>query len=161
MTVQPEIFVERKHHMYRTILVPLDGSQRAEAILPHVVEVAKRFAAEVILLQVVEPTVISPGVPVAILLADDVNEHTAAAQAYLAGIQDQLRQQGIHARSLVPNGNVVDQIIAAANEEQADLVAIASHGRGGLAQLFYGSVASALLQHSNQPLLMVRSRAGE
>jgi nucleotide-binding universal stress UspA family protein len=149
--------------MYRTVLVPLDGSHRAEAILPHVVEVARRFAAEVILLQVVEPLpkVISPGVPVAIALDVDVNEVMAAAQAYLAAIEERLRQQGIQARSLVLCGKVVDQIIATANERQADLIAIASHGRGGLAQLFYGSVASALLQHANQPLLMVRSRTGE
>jgi len=148
--------------MYRTILVPLDGSQRAEAILPHVIEMAKHFAAEVILLQVVEPpSVISPGVPVAVVPAVNVNELRATAQAYLAGIQEQLRRQGIRARSLVPYGEVIDEIIATANGKQADLVAIASHGRGGLAQLFYGSVASALLQHANQPLLMVRSRTGE
>ena len=41
--------------MYKKILVPLDGSKRAEAILPHVEEMAHRFEAEVILLQVVEP----------------------------------------------------------------------------------------------------------
>jgi nucleotide-binding universal stress UspA family protein len=149
--------------VYRTILVPLDGSQRAEAILPHVVDMAKSFVAEVILIQVVEPLppVISPGVPVAVVPVAEVNERTAAALAYLSGIEEQLRQQGVDGRSLVPYGKVVDKIIDAANESHADLIAIASHGRGGLAKLFYGSVASALLQHANQPLLMVRSRNSE
>jgi nucleotide-binding universal stress UspA family protein len=149
--------------MYRRVLVPLDGSQRAEAILPCVIEMAQRFAAEVILLQVVEPLppVISPGVAVAVVPAADENELKAAAEAYLAGIEGRLRSSGVHARTLVAFGNVVDQIIAAADDEQADLIAIASHGRGGLARLFYGSVASALLHHANLPLLMVRSRDGE
>jgi nucleotide-binding universal stress UspA family protein len=123
---------------------------------------AKRFAAEVILLQVVEPLppAISPGVPVAVVPAVSEKELRGAARTYLAGVEEQLRKQGIHARSLVPYGKVLDEIIAAANEQQADLIAIASHGRGGLGKLFYGSIASALLQHANQPLLMVRSRNG-
>jgi nucleotide-binding universal stress UspA family protein len=149
--------------MYNRILVPLDGSQRAEAILPHVAELAGRFAAEVVLVQVIEPfpAVSAPGVPALSLPIADIDEHTAAAEIYLAGIKDELGQQGLRVRLLVPYGHVVDQIIAAASQEEADLIAIASHGRGGLAQLFYGSVASALLQRVDQPLLMVRSRDGK
>lgn len=149
--------------MYNRILVPLDGSQRAEAILPHVAELAGRFSAEVVLVQVIEPLpeVSAPGVPALSLPIADIDEHTAAAEIYLAGIKDELGQQGLRVRLLVPYGQVVDQIIAAASQEEADLIAIASHGRGGLAQLFYGSVASALLQRVDQPLLMVRSRDGK
>jgi nucleotide-binding universal stress UspA family protein len=146
--------------MYNRILVPLDGSQRAEAILPHVARLASCFSAEVVLVQVIEPLpeVMAPGVPAMSLPIADINEHTAAAEAYLAGIKDELDEQGLRVRLLVPYGQVVDQIIATADQEEADLIAIASHGRGGLARLFYGSVASALLQHVDQPLLMVRSR---
>jgi nucleotide-binding universal stress UspA family protein len=113
--------------------------------------------------QVIEPLpeVSAPGVPVLSLPIADIDEHTAAAEIYLAGIKDELGQQGLRVRLLVPYGQVVDQIIAAASQEEADLIAIASHGRGGLAQLFYGSVASALLQRVDQPLLMVRSRDGK
>lgn len=53
---------------------------------------------------------------------------------------------------------VEEQILAAADREHVDLIAIASHGRGGLALLFYGSVVAALLQRASQPLLMVRAR---
>lgn len=147
--------------MYNKILVPLDGSSRAEAILPYVVALAGPFAAEVVLIQVIEPLpqVTTPGVPVPSLPVADINELTTAAEAYLSGIKDQLNQQGLRVRVLAPYGPVVDEIIAAADREKVDLIAIASHGRGGLARLFYGSVASALLQHANQPLLLVRSRA--
>lgn len=148
--------------MYRRILVPLDGSQRAEAILPHVIELAQCFAAEVIVLRVIEPLppVTTPGMPVPSMPVAAMDELTDIANSYLAGIADALRSQSVEVRPLVTEGKVVDQIIKAADEEGADLIAIASHGRGGLAQLFYGSVASALLQHTSQPLLMVRSRNG-
>lgn len=146
--------------MYNRILVPLDGSLRAEAILPHVARLAGCFSAEVVLVQVIEPLpeVTTPGVPALSLPIADINEHTAAAETYLAAIKDQLCQQGLRVRVLVPYGQVVDQIIAMADQEEVDLIAIASHGRGGLAQLFYGSVASALLRRVDQPLLMVRAR---
>lgn len=147
--------------MYAKILVPLDGSPRAEAIFPHVVALARALSAEVVLIQVIEllPQITSPGELMPSLPVAAINELTASAEAYLAEIKDQLSQQGLSVRWLVPYGLVVDQIIAAAEQENADLIAIASHGRGGLAQLFYGSVASALLQRAGQPLLMVRSRA--
>lgn len=146
--------------MYERILVPLDGSERAEAILPHVAELARRFSSDVVLIQVVEPLppVTSPGVPVPSLPVADIDELTATARSYLAGIADRLGREDVRARLLVPYGKVVESILEAMDLEQANLIAIASHGRGGLAQLFYGSVASALLQHADRPLLMVRSR---
>jgi len=146
--------------MYSKILVPLDGSERAEAILPYVRELAGRLSAELVLVRVIEPQphVTAPGEPVPYAPVADINELTVAAEAYLAGITDQLGQQGLRVRVLVPYGPVVDEIIAAADQEGADLIAIASHGRGGLARLFYGSVANALLQRVSQPLLLVRSR---
>jgi nucleotide-binding universal stress UspA family protein len=149
--------------VYHRILVPLDGSRRAEAILPHAVELAKRFAAEVLLLQVIEPLplVTSVGVPVPVMPVAEMNELVDRVTAYLVGIADSLHAQEVKARPLVVEGKIVDRIIGTAEEEGADLIAIASHGRGGLAKLFYGSVASALLQHANQPLLMVRSPDGE
>ncbi len=147
--------------MYHIILVPLDGSPRAEAILPHVTALARAFSAEVVLVQVIEPLpqVTSPGVPVPAMPVAHITELTNIAETYLAQITEQLGRQGLRVRSLAPYGPVVEQIIAAAEQVGADLIAIASHGRGGLAQLFYGSVASTLLQHSARPLLMVRSRA--
>lgn len=146
--------------MYSKILVPLDGSRRAEAILPHVTALAQVFSAEVVLVQVIEPLpqVIAPGELMPALPVVAVDELTARAEAYLAEVKVRLGQQGLAARALVPYGPVVDQILTAAEQEKVDLIAIASHGRGGLAQIFYGSVASALLQRAAQPLLMVRSR---
>jgi nucleotide-binding universal stress UspA family protein len=56
---------------------------------------------------------------------------------------------------------VVETIILCAQRESADLIALASHGRGGLAGVFYGSVAAGLLHRVDRPLLIIRSPGGE
>ena len=65
---------------------------------------------------------------------------------------------GIEARIRVEHGSVVDAIINAAEREGANLIAMASHGRTGLARAFYGGVAAGVLHRVDRPLLLVRSR---
>ena len=77
---------------------------------------------------------------------------------YLANIQRVFRENGIDASTYLTHGPVVQEIITTAERENADLIAIASHGRGGSSRSFYGSVAAALLQRIDRPLLLVRSR---
>ena len=57
----------------------------------------------------------------------------------------------------VANGPIVERIIDVAGGEDADLIAIASHGRTGLSRVFYGSVAAGLLHRIDRPLLIIRS----
>jgi len=125
--------------MYRTILVPLDGSPRAETILPYVEELAHRFDSRVILLQVVElPSVItSPHIVVPASFSDVVLQQTDTANAYLSGIEWKFCQKGISAQKIATVGNVVDVILDTAECENADLVAMASHGRGGVPGLLW------------------------
>lgn len=144
--------------MYNTILVPLDGSERAEVILSHVEDLALRYKSKVILLEVLEPlhTVVSPD---GIYVPDQaiVEERRQASEAYLTKIETQLRDKGIEATHQLATGRVIDQIIDIAEQEEADLVAMASHGRTGLARVFYGSVAAGVLHRIEHPLLLVRS----
>ena len=144
--------------MYQTILVPLDGSKRAEAILPHVEKLALQCNAKLIFLQ------IAPRIQ---LLAANVpgydyqkiyDENTREAENYLAGIVGEFSNMGLNVKKFVCHGPIVDTIINIANKENADLIAIASHGRTGLSHVFYGSVASGLLNRIDRPLLLVRSR---
>ena len=149
--------------MYNYILVPLDGSERAEAILPHVEELAKRYDAQVILLQVVEsvPLPVGPeGTPGAVQ-QQELERQTEQAVSYLTGVQEEFRARDIEARMCVYYGPVVQAVINAAECECADLVAMASHGRSGLSQVFYGSVAVGVLHRVDRPLLLVRSRESE
>ena len=148
--------------MYSTILVPLDGSKRAEAILPHVEELARHYAAKVILLQVVEPapTIVgSGGVYTYVALhQQEIDRWMEQVESYLAALQREFRENGIEAQMHIAYGPVVEEIINAADREGADLIAIASHGRSGLPQVFYGSVAAGVLHRVDRPLLLIRSR---
>lgn len=146
--------------MYQTILVPLDGSTRAEAILPHVESLATCYEARVIILGVVEPVPIV--VPYNGMYPQfDEAEHLRRIdemEAYLAGRRTSFQEKGIEAQFEVGHGPVVEEIIAAADRTDADLVAMASHGRTGLPRVFYGSVAAGVLHRINRPLLLIRSQ---
>ena len=146
--------------MYETILVPLDGSKRAEAILPHVERLARLYGAEVVLLQVVDPP---PRIEVPeefdmALHQRQLERLAQRAQDYLSGLEDEFRENGIRARKRIVHGPVVEAILTTADREKADLVAIASHGRTGLSRVFYGSVAAGVLHRADQPLLVIRSQ---
>jgi len=145
--------------MYKTILVPLDGSKRAEAILGHVEEAARRYDAQVVFLQVVVPTplLLDTYADHYELWAEAMEQATQEAEEYLAGIQGEFHEKGIPARAEAVDGPVVGAIIAAAERNNADLIAMASHGRTGLGYVFYGSVAAGVLNRIDRPLLIVRS----
>lgn len=149
--------------MYQTILVPLDGSARAERILPHVEMLAKRTGARVVLLRVavdedevnmpVEMRAAAGGSGELAVHANPYGE----AREYLETKQLQLRGHKFDVDVRVQEGPVVQGIIDAAETENADLIAIASHGRTGLERIFYGSVAAGVLHRIDRPLLIIRS----
>ncbi len=76
---------------------------------------------------------------------------------YLAGLQGEFREKGIESVVRLAHGPVVAEIIRTANTENVDLIAMASHGRGGLSRVFYGSVAAGVLQRIDRPLLIIRA----
>ena len=145
--------------MYNTILVPLDGSARAEAILPHVEALAQAFAAKVILLEVVDPAVAAVPPYDYVTVVDDelLTQAVAQADTYLAKLVSDLQAKGIEALEISEAGSPVRTILEVAAREQADLIALASHGRSGLARVFYGSVAAGLLQQTDRALLIIRT----
>lgn len=145
--------------MYHTILVPLDGSKRAEAILPHLEELARRYEARLIFLQVIEPGLLVGGPEIIDMRQYELTfgEQAKQAEIYLDGIKGEFREKGIEARTLTAQGPVVEAIINAAQRENADLIAIASHGRSGISRFFYGSIAAGVLHRIDRPLLLIRS----
>ena len=148
--------------MYHKILVPLDGSKRADRILPHVEDLARRYKAKIIFLQVVEHKAITTPEGAFITLSDqEFVEAKKQAETHLKGIQGEFREKNIESRTHVVFGPVVEGIISMATQEGADLIALASHGHGGLSRVFYGSVAAGLLHRVDRPLLIIRSRKTE
>ncbi len=145
--------------MYKTILVPLDGSHRAEMILAHVTQLACQFGSQLVLLRVVELDlngVGSQGTPAEFYL-EGFKRKMEEAEFYLAAMQGELRQMGVNVRILVETGPVVSSITEVATRENADLVAMASHGRGRLERVFYGSVVAGVLHRVDRPLLLIRA----
>ncbi|GAB6907472.1 UspA domain-containing protein [Desulfosarcina cetonica] len=150
--------------MYKKILVPLDGSLRAEAILPHVEHLALHFRSTVILLSMDDTADLllekDEVVDVDTVLEARHKRHQKT-QTYLQTIADKWRSIDIIARVIIERGNVVSGIIAVARREAVDLVAMASHGQGGTNRTFYGSVAVGVLNQIDRPLLLIRSRLEE
>jgi len=131
--------------------------------LRHVEGLAQRYDAKVIFLRVVEPLppIVGPQGAFVALSQQELEQQTKQAESYLAGLQGEFREKSIAAQVRVVYGPVVEAIINAAEREGADLIALASHGRSGLSQVFYGSVAAGVLHRVDRPLLLIRSQCDE
>ncbi len=145
--------------MYQTILVPLDGSRRAEAILSHVEHIAKQDKAKVVFLKVEEEPIMLERDEVI-----DIDRYHVAferqkerSQAYLNGIKAQFNSRDIQVDTRLAFGPVVKAVLNAASGTGADLIAMATHGISGLARVSYGSVAAGVLQAAELPILLIRS----
>jgi nucleotide-binding universal stress UspA family protein len=149
--------------IYKRILVPLDGSQRAESALPSALSVARAHGSELLLLHVVpcpERSCPCPREREDHDLEDRLVERNARlAETYLNGVRKHLEAEGIRVRSVVAvDGDVRSEILRHIAEDQIDLIVVSGHGRGARAELPFGSVASFLLDHATAPLLVVREQ---
>jgi len=146
--------------MYERVLIPLDGSEVAEQILPFAEKVAGPLDAEIALLRVVEP--ISPGEALAaggVVAPDAFLLRELDAKRYLMNVERQLTEKGLRVRTRVLLGPAADEIVAAAGTLGADLIAMTTHGRSGMGRLLFGSVAEAVLHAAQVPVLMIRMAA--
>jgi nucleotide-binding universal stress UspA family protein len=146
---------------FRRVVVPLDGSLAAESILEHAVRLARlQPEAELVILQVVQPVVPKAWVLSAAINAstvDDDRSQLDSAEEYLDGVARRLEKSGIRVRARVRSAAIVGPaILNVAREEQADVVALATHGRSGVARLMLGSVADKLVRGSHTPILLFR-----
>lgn len=147
--------------MYKRLLVPLDGSKTAEAIVPFVLEIAGPLDIEVVLLRVVVPIPPSVVEGTRQVVVEDVETRQAEAETYLSGLAGELRDRGVRVRTEVRRGDPVTEIASAARELEADLIAMTTHGRSGLGRLLFGSVAEAVLRTTELPVLMMRQTAAQ
>ncbi len=128
---------------FKRIVVPLDGSALAEQILPRVATLAELDGAELTLLYVLKPHKNSPEQqdPTLPWWEKDI----ATVEAYLLPMAAKLRRRGLTVSSdIIIGDDVPERIEHFARCEKADLIAIATHGRGGLSRMVHGSVTNAL-----------------
>ncbi|MBI4266756.1 MAG: universal stress protein [Chloroflexi bacterium] len=152
--------------MFERILVPLDGSKVAEAVLPMVEELVAKLApvakVEITLLQVVTSLthwVVAgdAGAPVP-YTEPEMNMIKKEAQAYLDRAAEPLRSRGANVQTKVTVGHAAQEIIRISEEIHADLVAMSTHGRSGFGRWAFGSTASRVLRAGTVPVLLVRAQ---
>ena len=123
--------------MTLTILVPLDGSPLGEQAMPFAAALAQITPARLILLQAIP--------------------ELANAAGYLEALAGPLRERGLPVETDVVEGRAAPAVVAEARRLGADLLVMASHGRGGLGRLLHGSTAEAVLAAAPAPVLLVRA----
>lgn len=145
----------------RRILVPLDGSPRSETSLDFAVQLARLSGGSIDLLQVVPPItpMVLDGSPMTPALVPPTREDLLrdSARDYLEMCASRLRARGIATMvTVVTDASPARAIVETADQHQVDLVAIATHGAGGIRRMVLGSVADKVLRSSRRPLLVFR-----
>ena len=147
--------------MYRRAVVALDGSPVAEAIIPFILEIAGPLDMEVVLVRVNRP------IPAEVIegsrhvIVEDPETSRVDAEEYLAPVAVELRKKGVRVRTQVRRGQPSEEIVLAARETDADLIAMTTHGRSGFGRLLFGSVAEAVLRESRLPVFLMRVTEAE
>ena len=151
--------------MYKKIMVPLDGSDLAECVLPHLETIARGCQiATIVFVRVVDPDL-----PPANYLAggefglyktdfDQLKKHREKeAEDYLKDLQSRLNYNWAKVESQVLVRKVAEALADYATKNAVDLFLIASHGRSGISRWVMGSVADRLLRSACAPVLMIRA----
>ena len=149
-------------HMYSKIMVPLDGSELANQVLPHVRLLGKAFQASIELLRVIEP--IPPDL-LALLNGLSPEQVIAtrieSARADLDRAAILLRQDGLNVSITVLEGDSSYRIVSEGDRGQDTLVAMSTHGRSGRARWTLSSVTDKVLHSTNNPLLIITPKEGQ
>jgi nucleotide-binding universal stress UspA family protein len=150
LVANPRAF-EADEARIRRILVPLDGSETSAAILPAASALARVYGSEVVLLHALEVVLGSLDFP--------IFEAVDEAQRMLARMAR--RVESVPVRTRVVQGAAAMVIFGVAIQENADLIAMTTHGRTGLSRLALGSVAEEIARASPCPLLVQRMESLE
>ena len=141
--------------MFKRILVPLDGSQLAESVLPPAVLLAEHMRATIVLFHALEQ-----GAPATVHGERHLLDETEA-QTYLADLAARLARPGLQIETNVhPNkeADVARSIIEHITELNTDLIGLCAHGRGGWRDVLIGNIAQQVMQLGTTPVLFVRPR---
>jgi nucleotide-binding universal stress UspA family protein len=146
--------------MYKRILVPLDGSELAECVLPHVESIAKGCnVGSVVFVRVLDTYM--PSAALAYMSEEQKKEmHEkagASAREYLDQVVSRVKLDGLRVQKQLLTGIVAESIAEYATKNDVDLIVIATHGRSGISRWVWGSVADRILRSACVPVLMVRA----
>jgi nucleotide-binding universal stress UspA family protein len=144
-----------------SVIVPLDGSELAESVLPAVVELAKKFDLEIILFRAFNiPYGVYAGADgyYAINFDQLIAEVKEEANTYLEKKTEELKRKGIEkVSSLAKEGLSADEIISFGRQTPDNLIAMCTHGRSGVKRWVLGSVTETVVRHCGDPVLVIRA----
>jgi len=141
--------------MFETILVPLDGSQLADCVLPHVVAIARPFDAQITLLRILEKNHAGTSAQLFDLLNWQINK--TRSSLYLDKVQTWLQKKSIRVQTEVREGLIAEGITEYAQNQGMKLIILSSHGRHGLTQWGISSVTQKTILSAQTSLLIVRA----
>ena len=151
--------------MYTKVMVPLDGSELAECVLPHVEHLSNSIRAkQVVLVRVVNPIRLPASVPATGDFGfresdrQQMEGHRRqTAETYLKQLGERLKIDAAGINHAVVEGRVAESLVDYAENNDIDLIVMASHGRSGVSRWVMGSVAEKMVRSSCVPVLMVRA----
>lgn len=143
LVVHPLGQTEKKPQLKR-IVVPLDGSHRSASILPHLLPLAVAAGSKLLFVTSIDPRA-KDSLPVEVVSKNIFKE------------QKEMHRQGLKTELAIRYGDPATEILAYSDVQDADLLALSTHGRTGLERVLYGSVAESLLRDSKIPLLVLRT----
>jgi len=152
--------------VFDRILVCLDGSELSEQIVPYASELASRFGSELVLMQVMEAlqTTMAPGGAGPVPVPHDLERFQKEQQRvneYLEQVAQPLRERGLQVECVNRLGTPKHEIIDYAQQQGVQLIALSSHGRGGLKRMILGSIADAIVRESGLPVLTITPQQDE
>ena len=151
--------------MYKTLLVPVDGSGFSARALPVAVELARRCDATVHVAMVHDPSAFIPFVPgeVAVPVFDSalLQEKRDESQVALDAAVASVTAQGVRAVGALLEGTVVESLVEYGQQIAAEMTLMTTRGRGGFTRLRLGSVATAYLVRATAPVLLVHGAGGD
>lgn len=149
-----------REELFKRILLPLDGSEAGEATLPYIKELTEKLHSEVILFQVIasgKHVHTIGGLDYVRFTEEQVASRKESARQYLEGASQRFADTKATIRTELKSGDAAQEIINFADEINASLVAVSTHGRSGIERWAFGSITHRVLHHGNIPLLLVRA----
>jgi len=142
---------------YKHILCPVDFSEPSETGLKEAIDLATRFAAELVVLHVVPPVPVAAFPPVSgsFDVGGYSTELTRSANEGLVKLIKERVPEGIHARPLAILGDPAHEIVRIAQEEDVDLIVLATHGESGWHRFLFGSVVEMVVRKATCPVMTI------
>lgn len=139
--------------MYNNILVPTDGSESAEGAVEHAVGLAKAFDATLHVLVVVET---KAQYILTLDLGDELEEWQEWAEDLASEVSDQAAAEGVSSRAVVRRGNVAEEIVDYADENEIDNIVMGAEGLSAVDKYLVGSTAEKVVRTSTVPVTTIR-----